>query len=169
MILSRYKRNQFRKIQKNQRRGTSGSSVTSFLLMILRLSNNQKGRVYSLRGIRGGCNTIHNYLIRKWEETYVVSFSFLVPYYKSWLFSCTLAKQINFFIFLSFLQTKSLKQSHSVEKTMVFGDFLCAEKRNPCIQGFLLMRHRGFEPRTTWLKVKCSTDWANTPYSFVVP
>ena len=25
------------------------------------------------------------------------------------------------------------------------------------------MRHRGFEPRTTWLKVKCSTDWANTP------
>ena len=27
------------------------------------------------------------------------------------------------------------------------------------------MRHRGFEPRTTWLKVKCSTDWANTPYA----
>ena len=26
------------------------------------------------------------------------------------------------------------------------------------------MRHRGFEPRTTWLKVKCSTDWANTPF-----
>ena len=26
------------------------------------------------------------------------------------------------------------------------------------------MRHRGFEPRTTWLKVKCSTDWANAPY-----
>ena len=26
------------------------------------------------------------------------------------------------------------------------------------------MRHRGFEPRTTWLKVKCSTDWANIPY-----
>ena len=25
------------------------------------------------------------------------------------------------------------------------------------------MRHRGFEPRTTWLKVKCSTDWANIP------
>ena len=29
------------------------------------------------------------------------------------------------------------------------------------------MRHRGFEPRTTWLKVKCSTDWANAPYSFL--
>ena len=29
---------------------------------------------------------------------------------------------------------------------------------------FLLMRHRGFEPRTTWLKVKCSTDWANIPF-----
>ena len=30
--------------------------------------------------------------------------------------------------------------------------------------GFLfLMRHRGFEPRTTWLKVKCSTTWANIP------
>ena len=26
------------------------------------------------------------------------------------------------------------------------------------------MRHRGFEPRTTWLKVKCSTIWANIPY-----
>ena len=26
------------------------------------------------------------------------------------------------------------------------------------------MRHRGFEPRTTWLKVKCSTNWANIPY-----
>ena len=26
------------------------------------------------------------------------------------------------------------------------------------------MKHRGFEPRTTWLKVKCSTDWANAPY-----
>ena len=25
------------------------------------------------------------------------------------------------------------------------------------------MRHGGFEPPTTWLKVKCSTDWANTP------
>ena len=28
----------------------------------------------------------------------------------------------------------------------------------------VLVRHRGFEPRTTWLKVKCSTDWANTPH-----
>ena len=28
-----------------------------------------------------------------------------------------------------------------------------------------IMRHRGLEPRTTWLKVKCSTAWANTPYS----
>ena len=25
------------------------------------------------------------------------------------------------------------------------------------------MKHRGFEPRTTWLKVKCSTTWANAP------
>ena len=36
-------------------------------------------------------------------------------------------------------------------------------------QGFPLiekMRHRGFEPRTTWLKVKCSTDWANIPYKY---
>ena len=32
------------------------------------------------------------------------------------------------------------------------------------------MRHRGFEPRTTWLKVKCSTNWANIPYfSFKCP
>ena len=27
------------------------------------------------------------------------------------------------------------------------------------------MRHRGFEPRTTWLKVNCSTNWDNTPYA----
>ena len=26
------------------------------------------------------------------------------------------------------------------------------------------MSHRRFERRTTWLKVKCSTDWANGPY-----
>ena len=32
-----------------------------------------------------------------------------------------------------------------------------------------LMRHRGFEPRTTWLKVKCSTNWANIPYFFECP
>ena len=31
------------------------------------------------------------------------------------------------------------------------------------------MRHRGFEPRTTWLKVKCSTNWANIPYFFECP
>ena len=28
------------------------------------------------------------------------------------------------------------------------------------------MSVRGFEPRTTWLKVKCSTTWATRPYSF---
>ena len=26
------------------------------------------------------------------------------------------------------------------------------------------MSHRGLEPRTTWLKVKCSTTWASGPY-----
>ena len=30
----------------------------------------------------------------------------------------------------------------------------------------MLLRHRGFEPRTTWLKVKCSANWANAPYTF---
>ena len=30
------------------------------------------------------------------------------------------------------------------------------------------MRHRGFEPRTTWLKVKCSTNWANAPYYLII-
>ena len=29
------------------------------------------------------------------------------------------------------------------------------------------MKHRGFEPRTTWLKVKCSTDWANIPFVII--
>ena len=29
------------------------------------------------------------------------------------------------------------------------------------------MKHRGFEPRTTWLKVKCSTDWANAPFIYL--
>ena len=46
-------------------------------------------------------------------------------------------------------------------------EYLGAKKTTPlCDAVFLLMRHRGFEPRTTWLKVKCSTDWANIPYSF---
>ena len=30
------------------------------------------------------------------------------------------------------------------------------------------VKHRGFEPRTTWLKVKCSTDWANAPYYLII-
>ena len=29
---------------------------------------------------------------------------------------------------------------------------------------FSIMSVRGFEPRTTWLKVKCSTTWATRPY-----
>ena len=45
---------------------------------------------------------------------------------------------------------------------------LSQKQRNPWFfkqfRCFSLLRHRGFEPRTTWLKVKCSTDWANTPY-----
>ena len=36
---------------------------------------------------------------------------------------------------------------------------------SPVWRLLIFMRHRGFEPRTTWLKVKCSTDWANTPYA----
>ena len=28
-----------------------------------------------------------------------------------------------------------------------------------------MVTHRGFEPRTPWLKVKCSTDWANGSYT----
>ena len=30
------------------------------------------------------------------------------------------------------------------------------------------MRHRGLEPRTTWLKVKCSTAWASIPYFLIL-
>ena len=30
-------------------------------------------------------------------------------------------------------------------------------------KSLVLVSHRGFEPRTTWLKVKCSTTWANDP------
>ena len=39
------------------------------------------------------------------------------------------------------------------------------KKKRPLFFKDLQMRHRGFEPRTTWLKVKCSTDWANIPYN----
>ena len=28
----------------------------------------------------------------------------------------------------------------------------------------ILVAYRGIEPRTPWLKVKCSTDWASKPY-----
>ena len=41
------------------------------------------------------------------------------------------------------------------------------KNRNTLSKGFrfsLAVKHRGFEPRTTWLKVKCSTNWANAPY-----
>ena len=37
---------------------------------------------------------------------------------------------------------------------------------NKGFPAFYEVKHRGFEPRTTWLKVKCSTDWANAPYLF---
>ncbi len=30
------------------------------------------------------------------------------------------------------------------------------------------MKHGGFEPPTTWLKVRCSTDWASAPKPYVV-
>ena len=29
------------------------------------------------------------------------------------------------------------------------------------------MKHGGFEPPTTWLKVKCSTDWATRPFLII--
>ena len=39
----------------------------------------------------------------------------------------------------------------------------CLTLKNASLKEAFLMRHRGFEPRTTWLKVKCSTNWANIP------
>ena len=51
---------------------------------------------------------------------------------------------------------KSIKKNGSAEKST--------------LPRFQIVRHRGFEPRTTWLKVKCSTNWANIPYfSFECP
>ena len=52
MILIRYKRNQFRKIQKNQRRGTSGLSETTFrtFMMTPLLKNNQKREGLFIKG-----------------------------------------------------------------------------------------------------------------------
>ena len=34
---------------------------------------------------------------------------------------------------------------------------------------FLGMRHGGVEPPTTWLKVKCSTNWASIPFKINIP
>ena len=31
------------------------------------------------------------------------------------------------------------------------------------------MRHGGVEPPTTWLKVKCSTNWASIPFKINIP
>ena len=39
---------------------------------------------------------------------------------------------------------------------------------NKGFPAFYEVKHRGFEPRTTWLKVKCSTNWANIPYAVFV-
>ena len=42
------------------------------------------------------------------------------------------------------------------------------QKKDLMFQVFLL-RHGGFEPPTTWLKVRCSTDWASIPYHRKMP
>ena len=47
--------------------------------------------------------------------------------------------------------------------------YFSAQKNQDTHPGFIKVKHRGFEPRTTWLKVKCSTDWANAPYSVKCP
>ena len=47
--------------------------------------------------------------------------------------------------------------------------YFSSQKNQDIHPGFIKVKHRGFEPRTTWLKVKCSTDWANAPYSVKCP
>ena len=46
----------------------------------------------------------------------------------------------------------------------IFPNYANQTKKGTELFSTFCMRHRGFEPRTTWLKVKCSTDWANIPY-----
>ena len=70
--------------------------------------------------------------------------------YTSLADNCTLTKHIKFRHFSRISQTKK-------PKTKI------GEKERAPFYSALLMRHRGFEPRTTWLKVKCSTNWANIP------
>ena len=42
-------------------------------------------------------------------------------------------------------------------------------KKRPDSSGLFGVKHGGFEPPTTWLKVRCSTDWASIPYHRKMP
>ena len=58
-----------------------------------------------------------------------------------------------------------MKQKEQSEKTPWSYCIKKHRKTNYLLISRCFMRHRGFEPRTTWLKVKCSTNWANIPYA----
>ena len=56
----------------------------------------------------------------------------------------------------------------SIQESAVGGLSYKAKKR-PDSSGLFGVKHGGFEPPTTWLKVRCSTDWASIPYHRKMP
>ncbi len=95
--------------QKNQRRGTSGSSVTTFIYIYWRycaIKNNQKGRVYSLRGIRGAVSTINTFFQK--EESFLL-FSLLLYLLYGSQKNLYIDKTHNFFLFFDIFPNKKSK------------------------------------------------------------
>lgn len=92
--------------QKNQRRGTSGSSATTFIYLskTLQKKNNQKGGFIHKGGL-GGCSILTN-IVTMGTHPYVISFSLDIYYYTSPAKKCTLTKRIKFCRFSKYYETK---------------------------------------------------------------
>ena len=66
--------------------------------------------------------------------------------------------------------TKSVKSRSKQRQATVFCNLFVTQKpshfwRKPAKPLYLVVSRAGFEPATHWLKVSCSTNWANGPLS----
>ena len=55
------------------------------------------------------------------------------------------------------------------KKRLAPNSYILYKKSSPCNykKSIFIVRHGGVEPPTTWLKVKCSTNWASIPYLII--
>ena len=87
------------------------------------------------------------------DDGYIPLFKKLQPEKFS---GCSFFSYISIIYLYFFCQKRHKKDITYIRK-------LCLHKIN------FSVRHRGLEPRTTWLKVKCSTTWASIPYIVKCP